>query len=248
MFKHVNFFGRLFIALAVVTLSVSAQEAQAKLFSISGKVIARTVNLDAQPGLQAPGMKLMLANFRAADLSDSDFSRSDLRRADFSGADLSAANFIGADLRGANFTGAKLEGANFSHADLRGAVGFQADRDTILSNTIEPNGVIRDLHIEKGQTLIIRNYDAVRDTRFQGGITLLGSAKINGGKIVFVIDNQAWNSTIRCAQGVQPQFSEVELYYEPAHTLVPAGEVSIEAFSWTGTTEISAAYSEIAMR
>lgn len=239
MFKYVYSCCSLFVAFSAITLVLSGENAEAKLYTVGGKVIAKTVAMDARSGLQARDMKLMLADFRAKDMCDCDFSRSDLRRADFSGSDLEGANFIGCDLRGANFAGANLEGANFSGADLRGVIGFRAGRDTILSNTIEPNGVIRNLELRDGETLIVRNYDAVRDANYKGTITLLESAKVDGGRFVFVLDNQDWNSTIRCGNGFVPEFENVNIHYESAHCLVLSGEVKIEAFSWKGASDIS---------
>ena len=185
-------------------------------------------------------MKLMLADFRSKDLTDADFAGADLRRANFAGADLSGVNFIGADLRSANFVGAVLDGANLSKADLRGAVGFRTGRDTVAANTILPNGMIRNLNLSQGETLVVRNYDAVRDVNYNGGITLVGNAKIDGGTLVFVVDNQEWNSTIQCAPGVVPVFEKVEMRYEKAHSLVVSGQTRIQAFSWTPSLEIIA--------
>ena len=216
------------------------EAASAKIYTIRGKVLPRTEEKIAAPGLDAREMKLMLADFQAKDLTDADFAGSDLRRADFSGANLEGVNFIGADLRGADFTGAILDGANLSKADLRGAVGFHTGRDTVAFNTILPDGTIRNLNLSKGETLVVRNYDAVRDQKYTGTITLVGSAKVDGGTFVFVVDNQKWNSTIHAAPGVVPMFKDVEVRYENAHNLVLPGSMNIQAFSWAPALKIVA--------
>ena len=235
MSKYVLTYCVLFVVFASFT-----ETASAKIHTIRGKILPRTEGKVAAPGLDAREMKLMLADFRATDLTDADFAGADLRRADFSGANLEGVNFVGADLRGANFTGAVLDGANLSKADLRGAVGFYAGRDTVAVNTILPNGMIRNLNLSKGETLVVRNYDAVRDQKYAGTVTLVGSAKVDGGTFVFVVDNQAWNSTIQTAPGVVPVFENVEIRYENAHALVQSGQMSIQAFSWEPSLEIVA--------
>ena len=240
MKKYVFTYRVLFVVFACLTLTLFCETASAKLYTLRGKVLPRTEEKIAVPGLDARGMKLMLADFRAADLTDADFAGADLRRADFTGADLNGVNFIGADLRGANFSGAVLDGANLSKADLRGAIGLQAGQDTILTNTILPNGTIRNLNLSRGETLVVRNYDAVRDQRYSGRITLVGSATIDGGTLVFVVDNLKWNSTIHAAPDVVPMFKEVEVRYEKAHDLVTSDPTKIQTFSWTPTLEVVA--------
>jgi len=221
----------LFVVIACLTFTLYCETASAKIFTLRGKVLPRTEEKTAGPGMDARGMKLMLADFRAADLTDADFTGADLRRADFSGADLNGVNFIGADLRGANFSGAVLDGANLSKADLRGAVGFQAGRDAIMANTILPNGTIRNLNLSKGETLVVRNYDVVRNQRDSGTIILIDSATIDGGTLVFVVDNQKWNSTIQVAPGVVPMFKDVEVRYEKAHDLVTSIPTKVAAMN-----------------
>ena len=240
MSKYVNTHCVLFIVFACFAGFFACETANAKIYTLSGKVLPGTGEKSAMPGLDARDMKLRLADFRSKDLTDADFAGADLRRANFAGSNLSGANFIGADLRGANFAGAVLDRANLSKADLRGAVGFRTGRDTVAANTIFPNGTIRNLNLSQGETLVVRNYDAVRDVRYNGGITLVGSAKIDGGTLVFVVDNQEWNSTIQCGSDVAPEFVNVEMRYEKAHNLVVSGQTSIQAFSWTPSLEIIA--------
>ncbi len=238
MSKYVNINRGLFVACSVVGLLISCGAAEAKIFTLGGNVIAKTEKMNARPGLQAREMKLTAANFAGADLTDADFAGADLRRADFSGANLEGANFVGADIRGADFSGANLDGANFAKADLRGAAGFQIGRDTITTNTILPNGVIRDLNLCQGETLVVRNYDAVRDSRYSGAITLTGIANIDGGKIIFVVDNQNWNSVIRLAQGVIPSVRDLDIRCEAAHSLVTPDRNQFRPFSWLGVSEV----------
>ena len=243
MSKYVYINRVLFVVGACLTFALFCETASAKIYTLGGKVLPRTEEKTAVPGLDAREMKLMFADFLAKDLTDADFAGADLRRADFAGADLSGVNFIGADLRGVNFSGAVLDGANLSQADLRGAVGFQAGRDMITANTILPNGMIRNLNLSRGKTLVVRNYDAVRPPRgtegYAGKITLVGSAVIDGGTLVFVVDNQKWNSTIQTAPGVVPAFKNVEVRYEKAHDFVTS-DLKIQAFSWAPSLEVVA--------
>jgi len=238
MSKYVYTSRVLFVVCACLTFTLFCETACAKIYTLRGKVLPRTEDKTAAPGLDAREMKLMLADFRATDLTDADFAGADLRRADFSGTDLSGVNFIGADLRGADFSGAVLDGANVSLADLRGAVGFRAGRDTIAANTILPNGAIRNLNLIQGETLVVRNYDAVRDQRYSGKITLVGSAVIDGGTLVFVVDNQEWNSTISTASGVVPVFENVKVRYEKAHDFAVSDQMKIQMFSWVPSTKV----------
>ena len=240
MSKYVYTSRVMFVVCACLTFTLFCETASAKIYTVRGKVLARTEEKIAAPGLDAREMKLMLADFRATDLTDADFAGADLRRADFSGADLSGVNFIGADLRGVDFSGAVLDGANLSKADLRGAVGFSAGRDTVTANTILPDGTIRNMNLSQGETLVVRNYDAVRDQRYSGKITLVGSATIDGGTLVFVVDNQKWNSTITIAPSVVPVFKNVEVRYEKAHDLVTSDEMKIQAFSQASSPEVVA--------
>ncbi len=240
MSKYVYTYCVLFVAFAGFAGNLLCETAHAKIYTLTGKVLPRTEEKTAEPGLDAREMKLMLADFRAKDLTDADFAGADLRRADFSGADLSGANLAGADLRGAVLNGAVLDGANVSGADLRGVVGFRTGRDTIARNTILPGGTIRNLNLSEGETLVVRNYDAVRDQTYSGAITLVGSAKIDGGTLVFVVDNQPWNSTLRTAPGVVPMFENIDIRYEKAHTLVVPGQSRIQAFSWAPSQEVLA--------
>ena len=237
MFKHVNT-RYLFVAVSLLAMVVSVENAHAKIFTVSGKVLAQTQSIAPQAGLEARDMKLQFADFRNADLTDADFAGSDLRRADFTGANLDGANFAGADLRGAKFLNANLDGTNFSSTDLRGVVGFAFGRNSVTRNAILPNGVIRDLNLNEGETLVVRNYDAVRDANYDGTITLAGSARVNGGRIVFVVDNQAWNSVVKVAEGVKPSMMNVEVHYDAAHTLVSPDRSRIEPFSWNGSSDI----------
>jgi len=240
MSKYVFTYRVLFVVFACLTFTLFCETASAKLSTVRGKVLPRTEAKFAEPGLDARGMKLMLADFRGKDLTDANFAGADLRRANFAGADLDGVNFIGADLRGAIFSGAILDGANFSKADLRGAIGFQAGRDTIMFNTILPNGMIRNLNLSRGETLVVRNYDAVRDQNYSGRITLVGNATIDGGTLVLVVDNQEWNSTIHAAPGVVPMFKGTKVQYKKAHDLVTSDQMKIQMFSWTTPLEVVA--------
>ena len=238
MFKYVSTHYSLFVVVSLLAFAVSEKNAEAKIFTVGGKVLAQTQGITPQAGLEASNLRLQFADFRNADLTDADFAGSDLRRADFTGANLDGANFVGADLRGAKFAKTNLEGTNFSASDLRGAIGFTFGRDTVTRNTILPNGAIWNLTLNEGETLVIRNYDAVRDVKYDGTITLVESARINGGKIVFVVDNQTWNSVVQAAEGVKPSFVNVEVHFDAAHNLVSPDRTRIQPFSWNGSSEL----------
>ncbi|MGL6226843.1 MAG: pentapeptide repeat-containing protein [Thermoguttaceae bacterium] len=239
MFRNVKLSCCSLIALTAVILLSSSHSLSAKLYTLGGTVIAKTNHLQPEPGMYARGMKLTLAQFGGADLVEADLSGTDLRRANFAGANLEGANLIGADLRGANFSGANLDGANLSRADLRGAVGFQSGRDTILANTLFPNGQIHDLNLIQGETLMIRNYDVVRDERYTGMITLCGTVQIDNGTIVFVVDNQTWNSVIKIDNEVSPAIQNLRVHVEAAHHYVDPGQSQMEPFMWGDLSSIT---------
>ena len=80
-------------------------------------------------------------------------------------------------------------------ADLRGAHNFAAGTGAVLTNTIMPDGTVTTLHITSGTSLTIRN-NAI-------GVVAQQSAVIDpNGVLQFVVDNNAWGSTLSFGSGV----------------------------------------------
>lgn len=95
------------------------------------------------------GANFSNGNLRGAYLPEASLDNSLFIGADLSGACLSQVTLNDADLSNAKFCGALLSEsgiarANLSNADFRGAQGFFPKTNCIFSNTIMPDGSIRN--------------------------------------------------------------------------------------------------------
>ncbi len=137
-----------------------------------------------------------------ATITSCDFSNATLTGADLSGGNLSFSNltnstFWAAGLMNATLSGAVFANADFSDADVRGAHGWLPASATITNNMILTDGSIAGLSMSNGEELIVRNYPMA--------ITAKTTAKfVAGSTIDFVLDGNAWGSTISFGTGVVP--------------------------------------------
>ena len=140
--------------------------------------------------------------------------------------DLSGWDFSGQHLAGAYFGFSDLSDADFSFADLRKAEYWDPSATTVVRNAIRPDGEIRGLGLTAGEVLVIRNVDL--------GITVTEAMTLaEDATLRFVLDGDAWGSTVFLAEGVVPELGGVlELIFAEGVDIAALTGTTFKLFEW----------------
>lgn len=198
---------------------------------------------------------LTAANFEnahgiGAAIDYADLTNANFRSANFANADFGSATFANTCLRNAflinvRFSWATINRTDFSFADTRGATDLSFG-DSVMNNTILPDGSIQGLDLSNSQTLLIRNF-APNPSEYPYStasipITIQNSMKLGGtGTLQMVFDGKPWNSTISFAAEIPVDCNgTLDLTIDPnANVLVQLGK-KCKIFDWSGVNPTGA--------
>lgn len=136
-----------------------------------------------------------------------------------------------------------LNATDFSRSDLRGAiVPPQQLSAGILDQAILPDGHIHGLHLDVGETLIVRDDDGLdrqisyRSKRPAIPITVdEGMSMMNTAAVALRFDADSWGSGISFQPGITVQLGgTLELTFTDDTQLATQSGRTIKAFDWTG--------------
>ena len=111
----------------------------------TGKPIAGTQDLRAEPGMQADRRRLHLADLAGRDLTNATFESSTLTRARLTGASLVSANFVDAHMHEAQLENADLTGAILTDAYLSSTTSRGFTKEQLYSTASYQSANLRGL-------------------------------------------------------------------------------------------------------
>ncbi len=178
------------------------------------------------PGIDLGSNDLSGWNFSGQNLSGAKFSMAKIERANLAGANLNGAILTLSKLRQVDFTGASVVATDFRDSDLRSAVGFVPDSTTILTNTIWPDGGIRDFNIFNA-VVEIPDYDMP--------ITMIDQFEMANGTLSLILEDGDWGSTIVTRADDVPTLSNGRLFIgflSSTTTLYALEGTTFDLFDW----------------
>ncbi|MFO0911802.1 MAG: pentapeptide repeat-containing protein [Pirellulales bacterium] len=181
--------------------------------------------------------------FQAEQLySTQSYVAKDLREIEIDG-NLSGWDLKQQNLINANFGSASLVNTNLTGADVRGA-GSILLVGAILKNTIRPDGSVVGLHLGAGDSLTIRDCDAVGNPAPKPWMPERPAIAVkvrdqmtvtDGGQLQLIFGANEWDSIVSFQRAIPVQLGgTLELNFADDIQLAAQSGRTIKAFDWTG--------------
>jgi hypothetical protein len=154
------------------------------------------------------------------------FKNRSLPAVQMASAQLPGVDLVEFDLRNANLRVADLRGTDLSRADLRGAIieGTTLSQ-AVTINTILPDGTIRGLDLQAGETLTVRN--GPMPVHVEGDFRIAHDATL-----VIRIDEAPWQSTIEFDPSLATVAGTLVLQADPASNAAAMMGRTFRLFDW----------------